>query len=383
MRSLSTILAFLAGAALIALMLQDSFEVMLLPRLVRRRWRLMEAFFHFAWALWAGISRRIKARSERERFLSLFGPISTVGLFSIWAAGLITGFGLVYWSLERHLPDHYDLGSYVYMSGTTLVTLGYGDFTPHTGITKAIAVAEAVTGFGLLAVVIGYLPVLYQLFSRRETHLMQLDGRAGSPPTAGALLSRHASNHALHKLDDLLLDWEKWCAELVESHISYPMLSFYRSQHTNQNWLAALAAIMDCCAIVMVGLDDVPAFQAKMTFAMARLAIIELCRVFHLSPIAHPEDRIGRRGFEALNSEISGAGLAWTHPGDAEERVAEFDATYEPFLQALSKYLIIDLPDIAPSGESGNGLDNWQRSVRGRSAKSLVEQARRGADASP
>ena len=339
MHTLSTLLAFLAGVALIALMLQDSFEVMLLPRLVRRRWR---------WALWAGIGRRMR-----------------------WSASFPSG--LVYWSQERRLPAHYDPGSYVYMSGATLVALGYGDFTPHTGVTQAIAVTEAATGFGLLAVVIGYLPVLYQLFSRRETHVMQLDGRAGSPPTAGALLSRHASNRALHKLDGLLLDWEKWCAELVESHISYPMLSFYRSQHANQNWLAAL---------VMVGVDDIPAFQAKMTFAMSRLAMIELCRVFHLSPISHPEDRIGHQGFEALNSEISGTGLAWPHPADAEGKIAE-DATYEPFLQALANYLIIDLPGIAPTGESANRLDNWQRSVRGRSAKSLVEQARRGADPSP
>ena len=260
------------------------------------------------------------------------------------------------------------------MSGTTLVTLGYGDFTPHTAITKVIAVAEAATGFGLLAVVIGYLPVLYQLFSRRETHIMQLDGRAGSPPTAGALLGRHAANHALHKLDDLLLDWEKWCAELVESHLSYPMLSFYRSQHSNQNWLAALAAITDCCVIVMVGLKEVPAFQAKMTFAMARLAMIELCRVFHLSPIPHPENRMGPQNFQRLNGEISSCGLGWIDPKGAEEKVAEFDATYEPFLQALAQFLIIDLPDVTPQSDNGDRLDNWQRSIRGRSAKSLVER---------
>jgi len=379
METLSTLLTLAAGLALIALMLQDAFEVMLLPRRVRRRWRLMGIFFHAAWAIWAGTARRITPRSERERFLSLFGPISLVGLFSIWSAGLVAGFGLVFWSLERHLPSHYDLGSYFYMSGATLVTLGYGDFTPHTGATKAIAVAEAATGFGLLAVVIGYLPVLYQLFSRREAHVMQLDGRAGSPPTAAALLSRHSSNRALHKLDDLLLDWEKWCAELVESHLSYPMLSFYRSQHANQNWLAALAAITDSCVVIMVGLKDVPAFQAKMTFAMARLAMIELCRVFHLSPIPHPEDRIGHRGFEALNAEISAAGLVWSDQAAAEQKVAEFDATYEPFMQALAKYLIIELPDVAPRSEGGDGLDNWQRSVRGRSAKSLVEKAQQRA----
>ena len=305
MQTLSTLLAFSAGAALIALMIQDAFEVMLLPRRVRRQWRLMEIFFHLAWALWA--------RSAAASRSVLSGNASSVclarsrswGCFQSGLLGSWPGSAWSIWSLERHLPNHYDLGSYVYMSGTTLVTLGYGDFTPHTGITKAIAVGEAATGFGLLAVVIGYLPVLYQLFSRRETHIMQLDGRAGSPPTAAALLGRHASNQALHKLDYLLLDWEKWSAELVESHLSYPMLSFYRSQHANQNWLAALAAITDCCVIVMVGLKDVPAFQAKMTFAMARLAMVELCRVFHLSPIPRSEDRIGHDEFQALDAQLS------------------------------------------------------------------------------
>jgi len=117
------------GVTLPLLVFREAFEVMLLPRRVRRHWRLMGIFFHFAWALWSGIGRQIKPRSERERFLSLFGPISLVGLFSIWAIGLVAGFGLLYWSLERHLPSYYDLGSYFYMSGTTLVTLGYGDFT--------------------------------------------------------------------------------------------------------------------------------------------------------------------------------------------------------------------------------------------------------------
>ena len=340
----------------------------------------MAIFFRVSWAFWAARASGKKPLCERERFLSLYGPISMVALFSIWAAGLITGFGLVLWSLERHLPSHYDLGSYVYLSGVTLVTLGYGDYTPHASLTNAISVAEAATGFGLLAVVIGYLPVLYQLFSRRETHVMQLDGRAGSPPTAGALISRHAHNKALHRLDDLLLKWERWCAELVESHLSYPMLSFYRSQHSNQNWLAALAAITDCCVIVMVGLKEVPAFQSKMTFAMSRLAMIELCRVFHLSPIAHPQVRTGPGGFQELSGEISAAGLVWTDPGAAEDRLAEFRATYEPFLQALAKYLIIELPSLAPPRGHEGVLDNWQRSVRGRSAKSLVEQAQRKRD---
>ena len=139
------------------------------------------------------------------------------------------------------------------MSGVTFFTLGYGDVVPHTGAARFMSVLEAGTGIGFIAVVIGYLPVLYQLFSRREAHVIQLDARAGSPPTATTMLSRHAECGGLDKLDDLLREWEVWGSDLLESHLSYPMLVYYRSQHDNQSWLAALTAVMDSCALILVG----------------------------------------------------------------------------------------------------------------------------------
>ena len=119
-----------------------------------------------------------------------------------------------------------------------------------------LAVVEAGTGIGFIAIVIGYLPVLYQLFSRREAHVIQLDARAGSPPTATTMLSRHAESGGLDKLEDLLREWEIWCSDLLESHLSYPMLVYYRSQHDNQSWLAALTAVMDSCALILVGVEE-------------------------------------------------------------------------------------------------------------------------------
>ena len=148
------------------------------------------------------------------------------------------------------------VGEQVYMSGVTFFTLGYGDIVPHSSAARSLAVVEAGTGIGFIAVVIGYLPVLYQLFSRREAHVIQLDARAGSPPTATTMLSRHAEGGGLDKLEDLLREWEIWCSDLLESHLSYPMLVYYRSQHDNQSWLAALTAVMDSCALILVGVED-------------------------------------------------------------------------------------------------------------------------------
>ncbi len=374
MDRLVTLFAFATGLILASLVLQDAFEVMLLPRRVQRRTRLVSFYFRASWRLWSSLGRRSMSLPKRERFLSLFGPISIVVLFVVWAATLIVSFGLMLWSLERWLPSHHNLSTYLYLSGVTFFTVGYGDLAPQTGITKTMSVVEAGTGLGLLAVVISYLPVLYQLVSRREAHIMQLDARASTPPTAGTLLSRHASNNAMPKLDGLLRDWERWCAELAESHLSYPMLGFYRSQHANQNWLAALTAIMDCCAIVMVGLKGVPSFQAKMTFSMARLAMVEMCRVFHQAPLSNPPDRVASRGFASLDEELKFAGLAWANAETAEQVLREFMATYDPFAATLAQFLLVDLPTLTAE-EEGAGLDNWQRSARGRAAKSLVENA--------
>jgi hypothetical protein len=169
-------------------------------------------------------------------------------LIITWALGLILGFSLLQWGLDPGSDPRPNLTTQLYTSGLTFFTVGFGDVSPRTSLAKLIAVAEAGTGFGFIAVVIGYLPVLYQLYARREIHVMQLDARAGSPPCALMLLCRHAQGDAKDELATLLRSWEAWCSELLVSHLSYPMLSYYRSQRDNQSWLAGLAAVMDSCA---------------------------------------------------------------------------------------------------------------------------------------
>jgi hypothetical protein len=286
-----------------------------------------------------------------------------------WACGLVAGFGLLQWALSYSLKPVPSIFSQMYLSGTTFFTLGYGDSTPHTVPGKIVAVAEAGTGFGFIAVVIGYLPVLYQLFSQREAKVIKLDARAGSPPSAATLLCRHSRGNGIEALDRLLDVWEGWCSEIIESHLSYPMLSYYRSQHDNESWLAAVTAIMDTSAVLLVGLQDRQPFQARMTFAMARLAITELNRIFQ-TPIRAPEyDRLPPAAFVTLRGILAEAGLHFNDE-DAEDRLKAFRATYEPFLNGLSLYLLLPIP---PWFAVENELDNWQNSPRGRTAKQLVE----------
>src|SRR5208282_2303524 len=115
----------------------------------------------------------------------------------------------------------------LYMSGTTFFTLGMGDVTPGTTLARVITVAEAGTGFGFLAIIIAYLPTLYGAFSQREVNISLLDARAGSPPTAGELLRRHGRQRINDGLGAYLRDWETWSAQLMESHLTYPVLCLF------------------------------------------------------------------------------------------------------------------------------------------------------------
>jgi hypothetical protein len=357
--------AAIASLACIFILLFDIFEVMLLPRRVRRRLRLVKMFFRVSWSIWSRIAMRVGSGSGKEGMLSAYGPLSMVVLIAFWATGLIAGFGGLQWSLEQAISFPRAL----YMSGTTFFTLGYGDVVPRTPVAKVVAVWESGMGFGFIAVVIGYLPVLYQLFSRRETHVIQLDARAGSPPSAVTLLTRHADG-GIEGLYQLFQSWEGWASEMVESHLSYPMLSYYRSQHDNQSWLAALCVVLDSSALVLVGISDVRTFPAKMAFATSRLVLIELSRIFDIQPRTQADVREPAFNFNALAEELGRAGLLFSDQ-DAEKKIAAFRATYEPFLLGLSDYLLLPLPGWV----AADGLDNWQNSPRGRSAKSLVEDA--------
>jgi hypothetical protein len=363
--------AAVGGVALLLAVLKDAFEVMLLPRRLKRRVRFTRYFFRWSWAVWAIIARMVAKTSRRERFLSVYGPLAMTLLFAMWAVAMIVAFALLQWACQSFVgaAPVTPFTDSLYLSGVTFFTLGYGDVTPKTDLGRLLAVVEAGVGFGLIAVVIGYLPVLYQLFSRREAHVLQLDARAGSPPTATTMLCRHAESGGLDKLDELLRAWEVWGADLLESHLSYPMLAYYRSQHDDQSWLAALAAIIDTCALILVGVEEVKPLQARMTFAMARQVILEMARSLEVSTPLKSDPRMAAEDFGAMLAAFSRVGLAWNGGEHAEETLAALRATYEPLMLALGEHLLIPLPTWVAAQ---NASDHWERGARGMIASRLI-----------
>jgi hypothetical protein len=353
-----------AAAVLIVVVFVDAFEAMILPRRVRHDYRLARLFYRSTWVLWRGAARLLPAGRWRNGLLSVFGPLSLFALLGVWAVGLVAGFGLLHWSLGTplSLPRGSDDGFaiYLYFSGTTFFTLGYGDVVPTDTLGRALSVAEAGIGFGFLAVVISYLPVLHQAFSRRETTISLLDARAGSPPSAGELLRRLAEGRSAAGVGPLLVEWERWAAELLESHLSFPVLSFYRSQHDNQSWVGALTTILDTSALLIAGVDGPDGHQARLTFAMARHAAVDLGLVFQTPPRPVEPDRLSAADFERLRESLRVVGLS-PRDGPAPARaLAELRGLYEPFVNALAAHFLFALPPFVPEKPP---VDNWQTSA--------------------
>ncbi len=372
------ILSAIAGALSILAILLDAFETVVLPRRVRRSFRISSWFYRRTWIPWRKLASRIQNQSRRENFLGYFGPLSLIFLLALWASCLILGFALLQYGAGEHFRlsgEPLTFGLLVYHSGETFFTLGYGDIIPSSGVARALAVIESGLGFGFLGVVIGYLPTIYSSFSRREIEISLLDARAGSPPTAAELLARFGSSPQQAALDQIFKDWERWAAEVLESHLSYPALSFFRSQHNNQSWLGALVTILDGSALVIAGVEGLRNDQARVTFAMARHAVVDLAQVVNARYNPHAAERLSPEDLARLRQTLGERGVKLRDGAQFEEKLAHLRSLYEPYAVAIALDLSITLP---PWIHREKQKDNWQagpwdRAIQARSLAGRVQ----------
>ncbi len=355
------VIATIAGFALIFSVLLDAFETIVLPRRVQRHFRLTAWFYRRTWRPWRAVARHIKTSGRRENFLGYFGPLSLIFLLALWAFCLILGFALLQYGFGKHVQlgsERINLWSLLYLSGETFFTLGLGDILPTATPGRVLTVLEGGMGFAFLGVVIGYLPTIYSAFSEREIEISLLDARAGSPPTAGEFLVRLGGCAQQAVLDDIFKDWEHWAAEVLESHLSYPALSFFRSQHNNQSWLGALTIMLDSTALVIAGIDGLRNEQAKITFAMARHAAVDLAQVVNAryDPSDH-SNRLPPEEFIRLRESFAKRGLRLKETPEAEKKLAHLRSLYEPYAVGIAKNLFITLP---PWIHAEKRKDNWQ-----------------------
>ena len=353
-------IAAAVGSLLVLFVLWDAFETIVLPRRVSRRFRLTRFFYAMTWRPWRAMARRKPEGNIRENFLSIFGPLSLLMLLTAWAIVLLFAFTLLHWGVGTRLAMPAGLSGFeadLYYSATTLVSLGLGDVTPASGSARVLTFLEGGIGFAFLALVIGYLPTLFQAFTRREVSVALLDARAGSPPTASELIRRLSGESAGHDLGGILHDWDVWSADLLETQVSFPVLAYYRSQHDNQSWLAGMTTMLDVCALVIAGVEKCPVRPARLAFAMGRHALADLAQIFHLAPSPPASDRLPEADSMRLRETMRKAGLPMKEGSETLERLNRLRAMYEPYAHALSRHLLMPLPPwVPPLG----ARDNWQ-----------------------
>jgi len=358
------ILACVAGISFLFIVLIDAFQTIILPRRATGRLRLTSIFYTLTWNPWTFVARRLHNPRHRETFFSYYGPLSLILLLVVWASMMVLGFALLFFALGSPFTDSSHMPRFfndIYVSGTTIFTLGLGDVVPQNNWSRSLLVVEAGTGFGLLAVVMGYFPVLYAAFSRREVIISLLDARAGSPPTAAELLRRHSFEGADQALMLLLTEWERWSAELLESHLSYPLLCYFRSQHNNQSWLSAITAILDTSALLIAGVRGPEARQAQLTFAMARHAVVDLSQIFSCRPATDGPDRLPPERYQHLFDQLCQSGVGVCRDSLTSDRLRELRVLYEGYAEALSRYLSMPLPQWVLDEPR---KDNWMTVAR-------------------
>ncbi len=380
------VFALIAGLMCCLGVALDAFQTIILPRRPTGAHQLTRLFFMLTWPPWVLMAELARERRRREQIYSVYGPLSLLLLLLVWALLLICGFALLYFSMRSPFGDvmmGHDrgvlalFGTDLYVSGTTLFTLGLGDVVPHSLLARALIIVESGVGLGFVALVIGYLPVLYQAFSRREVNVALLDSRAGSPPNAAEIMRRHGFEGGEEALSGLLEEWERWSAEILESHVSYPILCYYRSQHDNQSWLSALVSILDVCALLISVVEGTPSRQAQLTFVMARHALVDLGQVFRVQQQRawqkrNDVERLPAKDFYRLCDALGENHVRLCGDPASAKRLNTIRALYEPHAFALSEYLRMPLPVwVGPPKEN----DQWSVLTR---LRTDAEEALRG-----
>ncbi len=353
------ILVGLFGGALVALMLLEIFLAFLLPRRVKRDPRIVRSVFAYAWRPWRRLARLLPARAA-DTMLGIYGPFGLLLNLVLWVLAMMLGYACLQWAGHSHLggAQAVSFGDDLFFSAATMVSSGTGGLTAHTTFARVVQVIDAASGLAVLTIVIGYLPALYQAFSQREATVSQLDARAGSPPSAGRLLERSVQRGGWPAINGYLGEWETWVAELMETHLAYPVLAYFRSQHVNQNWLSAMCTVLDACAFTIAAAPTGTVDSARFTYAIARHAMVDLGYSFHVEPNPPRADRLAPVEFHELLKKLRAVGVEMGAPdATIQERLVRMRALYEPYINALAENLELSLPAwLAPESST----DNWR-----------------------
>jgi len=330
----------MVGAAIVLAILLDIFLAVVVPRRapnLGRHVRVSGMIIPSSWRVWREIGLRFGSSERREAFLGSFGSLVVVVLLIVWVAGLIVGYGLILFAFKDQLrPEPESLGTALYFSGVSLLTLGFGDIVATAGPARLVTLIAAANGLGLFALVITLFFTLYGSFQRREVAVVVLEAGAGAPPSGVTLLETYALGGILDDLPRVFAEWQAWAAEVLDSHLAYPVLAYFRSSHDNDSWVSSLGAVMDAATLVLTTIEDGPKGWAKLSRAVGGHCLEDLVYAFRLN--AEPDVGVERAEFDEARSRLEAAGFRLRDADESWASFARLRAEYAGRVNALARY---------------------------------------------
>jgi hypothetical protein len=328
-------IALALGAFLLTLTFWDMFETIVVPRPTPGWFRIGRYLFRSSWRVLRAIRNR-RPNGSFERVLGLFAPAATIALLVTWLICLIVGYGLVLYALRGELrPVPSDLGTTLYFAATSVLTLGFGDIVAEGGPARLIIATAAISGLGIVALVVTFLFSLYGSYQRREIEVVALQGAAGAPPSAVALLETYAQLDLVDRLPDLFRSWERWAVEVLDTHVAYPVLGFFRSSHDNLSWISALGTVLDAASLVLTSVEGIRRGEAKL-FKRAGAHLVE--DIYNLGFHDGEPTSLARPDFEAACDRLEAAGYRVCPRDDAWRAFEAARGTYATRLESMARY---------------------------------------------
>lgn len=340
---LSTIAYVAAGILCVIAALNDIFQSAIVPRATGRKLRPSYYLWRFMWSWWPPLSwKRFPLDSDRrEDLLAVFAPMMLVMMLAVWTAMLVLGYGLIFWGLrDSFAPDMRSFGTLLYFAGTSVFTIGYGDVVARTGGARFFSVCAGLSGISLLGITTAYLFSIFGSFQRRETFVVTVAARAGAPPSGVNLLAIAGYATTRDDMPRLMIDGQHWAAQVMESHLAYPVLAYFRSSHDDQSWVGTLGTMLDAATLLMTTVDGQRDGQARIFYNVGRHAAHDLARYFRLGG-GHEDVGIERAEFDQACDRLTKAGYQLIDRDEAWKRFAELRAGYADHLNRLARFFEI------------------------------------------
>jgi hypothetical protein len=326
-------LEILAGLVVLLVVMHDLFQAVVLPRpSVYRLPLLSQLLVRQFWMLWRWVGSFRKSADKREHFLGTFGPTGLLMLLGFWSLSLMLGYALIFDGLHDQIEPHPNgFWTSLYYSAGTLLPLSYGDILPMGGAARLATIAESASGVILIALVISLLFSLYQSFQSREELVVTLDALAGAPPSGVQLLETAADDRMTRRLEAPF--------DVLESHLAYPILFYFRSSHDNEAWINSFGAVMDAATLVLSVTEHDSIGAARLLSKIGNHLVEDAVWYFRIPPA----DEVGveRKEFEEAWSRLREAGYSCRDPEPAWAEFCNLRRRYAAPLNHMAHWLAI------------------------------------------